>query len=209
MSNTLTTLVSVFDSTNYSTWSDLMWAYLEFQGLSLHVDGTLPRPTAAASSPTSEELEAQAKWDMQDKQARGAIILRLTPSVRSVVIPKKTSKEVWDLLKETYGTPGITVIYADFKKLVSFRFSGNDPRPELAKFQEFLDKLTANKVSFDPFIQTMMLINALPAKYDHLNALILQKHPHCEQNDGDQTEEQRSFFQSATQPAETTEHARE
>jgi len=145
-----------------------MDAYLGFQSLASVAKGTYPRP--AGTDATDEMI----KWDNTDQSARGAIILRLTPSVRSAVISKATSNEVWEYLKEKYGKPGLATVYSDFKRLVTFQISGNDPRPEIAQFKELVDRLVANKVVLDEFIKAMIFVNALPAKYNTMISMVFQ-----------------------------------
>ena len=170
MSNTLTSLVPIFDGTNYLSWSPLMDAYLGFQGILSVVNDKWKRP----SGTTDADKDEQAKWDQADQQARGAIILRLSTAIRNLVISKTKSKEIWEYLKETYGQAGLSTIYADFKRLAEFRISGNDPRPDIALFKELIDRLTTNEVKLDEFIKSMMFINALPAKYGTIISIIMQ-----------------------------------
>ena len=44
MSSTLTQLVMVFNGSGYNAWAKKMMAYLDFQGLSMIVNGDLDQP---------------------------------------------------------------------------------------------------------------------------------------------------------------------
>ena len=141
MSSTLTQLVTVFNGTGYNAWADKMMAYLDFQGLSMIVNGeidqpsvptliTIPATTTVPASDNSLIVEARQEkadaWTLKDKQARGAIYLRLTPSIKSQV-QAELSYTVWTNLKDKFGVAGLPVIYSDFKKAMSFQLSGNNP----------------------------------------------------------------------------------
>src|SRR4051795_9625705 len=82
-----------------------------------------------------------------------------------------TSSELWNLLKGTYGTSGPARAFADFKKTISFRISGNGhPSPEVNKLQNLIDQLRLDGVPLDPFIQSMILLSAIPSKWDTVPA---------------------------------------
>jgi len=85
MSSTLTQLVTVFNGSGYHAWADKMMAYLDFQGLSMIVNGDLIAPmvpalvTIAATATmaahdNSNVIEAKQEkldaWTIKDKQAR-------------------------------------------------------------------------------------------------------------------------------------------
>ena len=189
MSSTLTQLVTVFNGTGYNAWADKMMAYLDFQGLSMIVNGeidqpsvptliTIPATTTVPASDNSLIVEARQEkadaWTLKDKQARGAIYLRLTPSIKSQV-QAELSYTVWTNLKDKFGVAGLPVIYSDFKKAMSFQLSGNNPRPEISIFMEHFDRLESNTIKVSEFVKSTLFINSLPIKYNHLIAIMLQK----------------------------------
>ena len=49
MSSTLTQLVTVFNGSGYNAWAEKMMVYLDFQGLSMIVNGELDQPTVPTS----------------------------------------------------------------------------------------------------------------------------------------------------------------
>ena len=164
MSSSLTQLVTVFNGTGYQAWADQMMAYLDFQGLSVITLGgiTCPEVPEIAKDKSNADLvakmeEKEEKWVTQDKQARGAIYLRITPAIKSQVVGN-TSKEVWDALKKKYGVAGLPVIFTDFKRAIQFQLSGNDPRPEISKLLENFDWLETNKVLLPEFVKAMIFI---------------------------------------------------
>ncbi|KAJ3500326.1 hypothetical protein NMY22_g19292 [Coprinellus aureogranulatus] len=178
MSDSMVTFVTRFNGTNAAEWFDAMKAYLQLKGLWLIVNGDYEKPEEVASS---AELEVQAArnkeirdWEIDDGKARGAIVLRLTQSIANQVKDKVTSKDVWDALVAKYSRVGVSVIYSDFKAAVNFRITGNsDPRPEIAKLQKYLDRLEANKVKLPEFVKGMLLIGAVPQKWDNVLSISL------------------------------------
>ena len=179
MSSALTQLVTIFNGSGYQAWADQMMAYLDFQGLSLIVLGGITCPVVPEETKDNKDLvtkmeEKEEKWVMQDKQARGAIYLRITPAIKSQV-SGDTSQKVWESLKSKFGIAGLPVIFTDFKQAIQFQLSGNDPRPEISKLMENFDKLAANKVKLPEFVKAMIFITALPAKYDNVSAVMLAK----------------------------------
>ena len=153
MSSTLTQLVTVFNGSGYHAWADKMMAYLDFQGLSMIVMGELLAPTVPAlvtivvtatmeAHDNSDVIEAKQEkldtWTIKDKQAWGAIYLRLTPSIKSQVQADQSS-DVWENLKDKFDDAGLLVIYSNFKKAMSIQLSGNNLCPEIAIFMKHFD----------------------------------------------------------------------
>jgi len=85
-----------------------------------------------------------------------------------------TSTILWDALKDTYGVSGPAKVFSDFKKTITFRISGNGhPAPEIIKLQNLIDQLRLNNVILDDFLQSMILLSAIPSKWDNVPATIL------------------------------------
>ena len=67
------------------------------------------------------------------------------------------------------------MIFADFKALTTFRLSESNPAPEISKMITLLEHLHANHCQFSEFVQTMLLLSALPQKWDHLASVYIQE----------------------------------
>ena len=67
------------------------------------------------------------------------------------------------------------MIFADFKALTTFRLSGTNPAPEISKMITLLERLHVNHCQFSEFVQTMLLLSALPHKWDHLASVYIQE----------------------------------
>ena len=141
-----------------------MQAFLQANGLWKIVNGTATHPMNAADG---------AEWDVYDDMAHGNIILRLSHNVRNEV--GVTSAKTWTNLATAFGSVGFSHIYGDFRTLLKFKISGGQhPAAEITRFFTLLECLKANGVALPDNVQGMMLLNALPARWDHVSAIYLQ-----------------------------------
>src|SRR5882757_2227901 len=113
MSSQLTTLVPVFDGSNYGIWSKAIKAFLMSQGLWGHVDGTITEPPVA-------NIDDHALWSHQNDMATGTITLRLTHPIQQFVESWTTANDIWDNLHDCYGAASVLTIYKDFKEAFFF-----------------------------------------------------------------------------------------
>lgn len=152
------------NGTNYRQWAAQMQAFLQANGLWKIVNGTATHPMNAADG---------AEWDVYDDMAHGNIILRLSHNVRNEV--GVTSAKTWTNLATAFGSVGFSHIYGDFRTLLKFKISGGQhPAAEITRFFTLLECLKANGVALPDNVQGMMLLNALPARWDHVSAIYLQ-----------------------------------
>ncbi len=84
MSSQLTSLVPIFDGSNWSTWSKAMTAFFMLQGLWGYVTGTIPAPVIAAGPPPVNATDV-ALWNKNDEMARGNLTLHLSPAVQQAI----------------------------------------------------------------------------------------------------------------------------
>ena len=113
--NNIATHVPILDGTNYREWESQMKGYLQSQGLWRVANGTVTHPT-------DDQPVEQAKWDILDDMAQGALTLHISPNCCNHI--GATPAEMWTALETAYRQVGISRIYGDFKALVSFRLSG-------------------------------------------------------------------------------------
>ena len=86
-----------------------------------------------------------------------------------------TSAATWTNLRMHFGTVGVSRIYGDFKALVSFKISGTqNPSAEIERFSMHQQQLVAHGVNLPDRIIGMIILAALPAKWDHVAAIYLQ-----------------------------------
>ena len=170
--------VPILDGSNYTLWAQGMTAALRSKGVWQVVRGHQIRPENLGGDADDDDIAARQKekddWDNRDDQALGLMQLKMAKSLHHHITDTITSSELWDLLKGTYGTSGPARVFADFKKTISFRISGNGhPAPEVNKLQNLIDQLRLDGVLLDPFIQSMILLSAIPSKWDTVPATIL------------------------------------
>ena len=121
-----------------------------------------PAIPAPSQEEVNERLRKQREWMEKDEQALGMIQLRLSHTLYSLC--GLTSYRTWRNLEDQFGKPGAVMIFADFRALTAFRLTGGNPAPEISKMMTLLEHLHANRVNFNGFIQSMILLNALPVR---------------------------------------------
>ena len=164
--NNIATHVPILDGTNYWGWESQMKGYLQSQGLWRVANGMV-------TCPADDQAVEQAKWDILDDMAQGALTLHISPNCRNHI--GVTSAETWTALGTAYGQVGISRIYGDFKALVSFRLSGTQhPAAEMECFNTSLQQLAANNVDLSDNIVGLMYLSSLPSRWDHVAAIYLQ-----------------------------------
>ena len=195
MSSQVDCLVPLFNGSDYHSWATSMTAYLRSIHLWGIVSGREKRPEALSSgraavaatqtspaqpaipAPTQEQVsERQAvihEWIEKDEQAQGIIQLWLSHNLHTLI--GITAYQTWRNIEDSHGKPGAALIFADFKALNAFRLSGSNPAPEISKMVTLLERLCVNHCQFLEFVQTMLLLNALPQKWDHLALVYIQE----------------------------------
>lgn len=179
-SNGVEKMVPLFDGRDFRLWQEKMSDYLKSQRLWRYANGVNTRPVPAiAAAPTAVELAAMNLWDETDEQVLGILALRLSPNLRThlgtaAAVPS-TSAQVWTSLNNTFGQPGISAIFADFNQAQNVRISGTqNPQVEIQRLHTLLERLSANQVVIPDYIQGMMLLGAIPARWDNVAAIYLQ-----------------------------------
>ena len=164
-SNSLTTVTTVLTGANYWEWHVSMRAYLQSTGTWWTIREA--RPAADAES-----------WDGDNEKAMGTITLRCSAPIRIQVGEKTNAKEIWDLLKESYGQPSVGSAHTELKKLLSMTIPANQhPAPALrscaANFAYLKD--AGFKISLP--VQAMILVAKLPPSMEVVAQLINQTKP--------------------------------
>ena len=106
MSSLLTTVTTVLTGANYCEWHVSMHAYLQLTGTWWTIHEA--HPAANAKS-----------WDGDNEKAMGTITLHCTALIKTQVVEKTTTKEIWDLLKESYGQLSVGSAHTELKKLLA------------------------------------------------------------------------------------------
>ena len=176
MSNALTTLVPTLDGTNYHEWSKAMQAFLMTMDLWEYTNGTEAEPTLS-TPPTKAECTARKAWKSANQKALANIILRVTATIRVDLNPLTTADAVWNRLKSYFDVVQPTTIFKDFKEAVSIRIdTSQHPLPQINRLQVSVHRLTTNGVAIPEIIQAMLLLLALPPKWEMLVSILCTNH---------------------------------
>jgi len=96
---------------NWMPWKRRMLAVLMDLGLDSYIEEGAKRPESnIPRKPTSEELEAQSKWDKGDRKARCRIELCISDAEMVHIMGAQTAREMWEQLctvKESKGRLGV------------------------------------------------------------------------------------------------------
>ena len=114
-----------------------------------------------------------AKWTLSDSMANGAIELQCSHNIRDLI--GNTSALMWTALSIAFGVTGVSHLFGDFKAVIQFHFSGTQhPAAEISCFNTHNQCLVASGVTLLGYILGMLLLGALPSKWDHVAAIYLQ-----------------------------------
>jgi gag-polypeptide of LTR copia-type len=164
--------IPVFSGANFRTWQQQMGDYLKFQELWRHVLGASTRP-AVAVLPNQANLDALAEWDVKDEKTQGILGLRLSPNLRTHL--GATAAISWAALDAAFRQPGMSSIYADLQAALHVKISGSQNlQVEMQRMLTLFERLNANGMAIAPPMQGMMLLNALPVKWDSVGMVYLQ-----------------------------------
>ncbi|KAF5360192.1 hypothetical protein D9758_011359 [Tetrapyrgos nigripes] len=194
-SNVLMTTVSVFSGVDFNIWADILLSWLQATGLSSVLGSDRPSDATVSSvSPLSAEdtvaqaeaitaaLKKQADWDQKNDKAIGSIKLRLSPAIRQKTLGMTSAKEIWTTLKNTYGKPGVSAVYTDFKRATSITIPNDaNPSATIELICMHFDRVSAAGISTDTtdsttpnvsitkipnFLIVMFIISKLPPRYE-------------------------------------------
>jgi hypothetical protein len=173
--------VPILNGSNYGIWSSAMRAFLMSLGLWAHVTGTTAAPTEmvdAAGAVTNQE--AHNKWFEKDTMAIGHLTLRVNPSIQQELdsLPAASfANDYWTHLSTRYGTAMPSSIYKDFKETLNICLNpGQHPTQQIDHMVAAFQCLTATSIIIPPQIQAMILLSALPQKWEMLVSTMTQQH---------------------------------
>ncbi|KAF9256365.1 hypothetical protein L218DRAFT_1026462 [Marasmius fiardii PR-910] len=184
-----THILMMFDGTDWQVFSSLFKAYSMMSGFWGHLNSdeeelmqpqpiTIGKGDSAVTTPVSpEDMKEYSKelreWKKYEERALGCLTLSVSLTVGEY-IKDKSAKDAWAALKEKYGTASAVTVFGYFKKLITFKLSGDNPLPEFACFDYMVERLELNDLPLPAFIKAMLLIVAIPQKWDHAVSHCLQ-----------------------------------
>ncbi|KAF5342949.1 hypothetical protein D9758_014963 [Tetrapyrgos nigripes] len=196
-SNVLMTTVPVFSGVDFNIWADILLSWLQVTGLSSVLGSDRPSDatvssvsplsaadTAAQAEAITAALKKQADWDEKNNKTIGSIKLRLSPAIRQKTLGMTSAKEIWTTLKNTYGKPGVSAVYTDFKCATSITIPNDaNPSATIELIRMHFDRVSAAGISTDTtdsttpnvsitkipnFLIVMFIISKLPPRYEYI-----------------------------------------
>jgi gag-polypeptide of LTR copia-type len=165
--------VPVFSGANFCIWQQTMEDYLRSMKLCRHASGAAFRP-APVVPPTQANLDTMVAWNEANEQAQGILGLRLSTNLCTHL--GAIAHTLWQALDNAFGQPGISSIYADLQAALHMKISGGqNPQAEMQRLLTLFERLCANGMAISDTIQRMMLLNALPPKWDGVSMVYLQR----------------------------------
>ena len=162
MSSSLNKMVPVFTGANWHQWHVAMQAYLRANSQWSVYEKACPAADAE-------------EWDKKNEKALGNIALRLTLSIGSTVTHLGTTKEVWNHLKEHFGSLLIGNAYAELSKLLNTTIpAGQHPAPAITKFQSHFAYLKDTGFDFSAPVQAMIILCKLPPTMEVVAQILSQ-----------------------------------
>ncbi|KAF8881367.1 hypothetical protein BD779DRAFT_1675510 [Infundibulicybe gibba] len=80
-------------------------------------------------------------------------------------------------LNTKYGVADPSQVFLDFRSALAVKISGDsNPEPEIMAMSTYFSHLTGNSVVLPPFVQAMILLSAIPSKWDNVGSQLLQTH---------------------------------
>jgi hypothetical protein len=163
-------------STNWSQWADNMEAYLSTKELWEYVDGATPEPKPADSAnPTADEAKELANWRRKAAKASGEIWLALDDSQKVHVKDLKGNpSKMWTKLESVHVQRRPGTRFNAYESLLNIRKRDDESLSDLMtradKAAQDIKALRPSKFTLEDLdneLQSMALIRALPAEYNH------------------------------------------
>jgi len=176
--SSLDKLVPVLDGTNWREWEVTMTAYLQMQELwEVVSSNTKPiepeQEEDADASVLAAHDAAMTIWKKENSKALGVLTLRVAAHLRHHL--SGTAHATWTALKNAFGARTISALYADFKQVLATKLSGGNPIPEIERLATLLGRLNETPLQLTETLQAMILLAALPPKWDSVAQLYFQR----------------------------------
>jgi gag-polypeptide of LTR copia-type len=146
-------------------------------GLWAHAMGTTAAPAKTHDvTGAVTNQEARDKWFEKDAIAIGHLTLRVNPSIQQELDSLPTTSftnNYWTHLSTLYGTVMPSSVYMDFKETLNIHLNpGQHPTQQIDHMVTAFQRLTAASIIIPPQIQAMILLSALPQKWEMLVSIV-------------------------------------
>ncbi|KIM50089.1 hypothetical protein SCLCIDRAFT_47455, partial [Scleroderma citrinum Foug A] len=117
-------------------------------------------------------------WDEHNEKVLGNITLRVSPSIQTAITNLAMVKEVWDHLKENYGTPSIGSAYTELSRLLTMTIpAGSHPAPAITKMLSHFAYLKDASFKCPANMQAMIILCKLPPTMEVVAQILSQTLP--------------------------------
>ena len=155
--------VPTLNGANFQEWNKMFMAFCQTKDLANIIEGTSQQPDPNDDQSNKEAIQ---EWISKDMNTRGYLCLKVDATIAHL-IKGKSAAEGYQALKDEFSKVSPTVIYTDFREAISLKFTGNEhPLPTINKMCMLFACLATNGVKLDDFIKAMILINAIPSKWE-------------------------------------------
>ena len=131
----------------------------------------------AAVPSTQEELdlynEELPKWRKANNYVQGCLTLRIHHNLRHHC--NTIAARMWHNFATEYGSASPSAIFADFKMALLIKLHGGNLIPEIEKLATIFGRLATNHLPIAPQMQVIMLLATLPAKWDSVVHIFMQR----------------------------------
>ena len=158
-------LITLEGSQNYLQWRTSMKAFLQMTGSWTYADNNVPQPALPADV---------LIWQAARDKCLGTIVIYCSGLVQQAITTLDNPHTVWNTLQTTYSTPGAAGIYVEFRKAVRMQIKEHeDPNPCIQEMQSVFSYLAANGLTLLDSARAMILLSALPSKWEGFASTIL------------------------------------
>ena len=162
-------LVTLKGSQNYLQWCTSMKAFLQMTGSWTYADNDVVQPVVPAEV---------AAWQTTRDKCLGTIVIYCSGLVQQAITALDNPHTVWNTLQTTYGTLGAAGIYVEFRNAVRMQIRENeDPNPRIQEMQSVFSYLATNGLTLPDSARAMILLSALPSKWEGFASTILATLP--------------------------------
>jgi len=178
--------IEKFNGTNWHEWKFRICALLQAKGL-WHVisqptptqyeqesvtipaitdkDGKVVKEAIQGFQDTSKVNDDWKEWVTSDIKARGQLSMHMLSSMS--IMLKSSAKETWTALMERFDTPGAAGLYAEFQKILVYKFPpGANPATEFNVLAKAFERLNEKGFAIPEAMRVMFFLSVLSHKWE-------------------------------------------
>ncbi|CAK5271716.1 unnamed protein product, partial [Mycena citricolor] len=167
-------ILSVFDGTNWNTWSDNYMSICMHQGTwgvvkpsYIMVNGT-PAANIGAVERPSTAGDSQNQWDVANEKALGLARVYITQNLRKGIFMdgqrERTAREVWAKMATDYGQPNAIDAFVEYRLLNTTTFHGGDTiEKQIMEMETRRRQCSEGGIEIPDYLFATLMLAALPA----------------------------------------------